>query len=101
MSTSPGAGSTSPGTGSFGPGRLWESVTRLAERSWRIPLVFAAVLFALSGPAHALGRVDAVFYASLGGVTLGGLGVVLGFLSLDLNPAVRRRTRGPESDGPA
>jgi hypothetical protein len=57
------------------------SVTRLAEEWWRLPLIFAAALFALSGPAHAFGRVNTVFYATLGGVTLGGIGVALGVLA--------------------
>lgn len=81
---------------SSGERGLWAALTRLAERTWRIPLAFAAVVFALSGPAHSLGRVDAVFYASLGGVALGGLGVVLGVLTLEMNPAVRGRNgEGP------
>jgi len=61
--------------------RLWEATARFADRWWRAPLVLAATVFAASGPAHALGRADAVFYASLGGVGLGGLGVVLGCLA--------------------
>jgi hypothetical protein len=91
--------STSAGSNSVGPQGIAAAVTRLAERSWRVPLVFAAILFALSGPAHALGRVDAVFYASLGGVTLGGIGVVLGVLTLDINPAVRERSNVDGPDG--
>jgi arabinofuranan 3-O-arabinosyltransferase len=57
------------------------AVARFAEGWWRPPLVFAAVLFALSGPAHAVGRIDAVYYATLAGVTLGAVGVALGILA--------------------
>jgi arabinofuranan 3-O-arabinosyltransferase len=57
------------------------AAARLAERWWRLPLVFAAILFALSGPAHALGRIDAVFYATLVAVTLGAVGVLLGLVA--------------------
>jgi hypothetical protein len=58
------------------------SMAALAERIWRLPLLFASALFALSGPAHAFGRTDAVFLASLVGVTLGAVAVPLGLLSL-------------------
>lgn len=64
------------------------SLGELAERWWRAPLALAAAIFALSGPAHALGRTDAVFYASLAGVTLGAVAVPLGLLAL--------RYHGPE-----
>jgi hypothetical protein len=58
------------------------SLAGLADRIWRLPLLLAAALFALSGPAHAFGRTDAVFLASLVGVTLGAVAVPLGLLSL-------------------
>jgi hypothetical protein len=45
----------------------------------------AALLFALSGPAHAFGLVDAVFYAALIGVALGAAAVPLGLFGLYLN----------------
>jgi hypothetical protein len=82
-----------------GPWRRWRarqqlvhraSLGELAERWWRPPLALSATLFALSGPAHALGRIDAVFYASLAGVTLGAAAIPLGLMSL--------RYRRPESE---
>jgi hypothetical protein len=67
------------------------AAARLAERWWRLPLVFAAILFVLSGPAHALGRIDAVFYATLVGVTLGAVGVLLGLVAS--MPVLSRKAR--------
>ncbi len=63
------------------------SLARLAARSWRLPLIVASVLFAVSGPIHSLGRFDTVFYASLVGVALGGIGVGLGYLALHADRA--------------
>lgn len=53
-----------------------------ADRLWRWPLVVAVVIFAASGPLHAFGYTDLVYYASLGGLTLGGLALPLGLLGL-------------------
>jgi hypothetical protein len=53
-----------------------------AERLWRWPLAVAVAIFAVSGPLHALGWTDLVYYASLGGLTLGGLAIPLGLLGL-------------------
>ncbi len=66
----------------------WIRLTELAaiaEQMWRPLLATAALLFALSGPAHALGFVDAVFYAALAGVTLGAAAVPLGLFGLYVN----------------
>jgi hypothetical protein len=72
--------------------RVLTRASTTAERLWRAPLVLAAVLFALSGPAHALGRTDAVFYASLAGLTLGGAAVPLGLLALHAHPTTDTTT---------
>ncbi|GLY98704.1 hypothetical protein [Actinoplanes sp. NBRC 103695] len=53
-----------------------------ADRLWRWPLAVAVVIFAVSGPLHAMGWTDLVYYASLGGLTLGGLAVPVGLLGL-------------------
>ena len=53
-----------------------------SDRLWQWPLVSAAAIFALSGPLHAFGHTDLVYYASLGGLTLGGLAVPVGLLGL-------------------
>ena len=55
---------------------------RQAERLWRWPLAVAVIIFAVSGPLHSLGHTDLVYYASLGGLTLGGLALPLGLLGL-------------------
>ena len=60
-----------------------------AERLWRWPLTVAVIIFAVSGPLHSLGYTDLVYYASLGGLTLGGLALPLGLLGL----GSRRRPR--------
>ena len=72
--------------------RVLTRASTTAERLWRAPLVLASVLFALSGPAHALGRTDAVFYASLAGLTLGGAAVPLGLLALHAHPTTDTTT---------
>ncbi|MBT8228250.1 MAG: hypothetical protein HKP61_13630 [Dactylosporangium sp.] len=64
------------------PAELVVGLAALAERIWRPMLLFAAVLFASSGIAHAFGQTDAVFYAALAGVALGGVAVGLGLLAL-------------------
>ena len=58
----------------------------LADRLWRVPLVLAAVIFAACGPAHALGRTDLVYYASLVGLALSAIAVPLGLLGLRRQP---------------
>lgn len=73
-------------------GRILASLdvlSRLSARLWRPTLVLAAVVFAVSGPLHAAGYTDAVFYAALAGLTLAGAAVPLGLLAL----------RVPESTG--
>jgi hypothetical protein len=67
----------------------------LAERLWRWPLATAVVIFAACGPLHALGYIDLVYYAVLGGMTLGGLAVPMGLLGL------RRGSRGRRACGPS
>ena len=59
-----------------------------ADRLWRWPLATAVAIFAVSGPLQALGFTDLVYYASLGGLTLGGLAVPMGLIGL-----ARRRWR--------
>ncbi|AGL14295.1 hypothetical protein [Actinoplanes sp. N902-109] len=54
----------------------------LAERVWRVPLALAAAIFALCGPAHALGHTDFVFYAVLAGLVLSAFAVPMGLLGL-------------------
>jgi hypothetical protein len=57
-------------------------LAELADRAWRPPLAVAVALFAACGPVHALGYVDAVYYAVLIGLALSGLAVPLGLLGL-------------------
>jgi hypothetical protein len=59
-----------------------DSLGEMSVNLWRPPLALASVLFILSGPAHALGRIDAVFYAALMGVTLAAVSVPLGLMAL-------------------
>ena len=66
----------------------------LAERSWRLPLALAVTLFAISGPAHALGHTDLVYYLVLGGLASGGFAVPLGWLGLRHAPASGEPQRG-------
>ncbi|GEM_PF-5755691 len=84
--------------GESGRSGVVATAARLAEGVWRMPLVFAAALFALSGPAHALGRISAVFYATLAAVTLGAVGVGLGLLAC-LPPRRRSVGHGPARRG--
>jgi hypothetical protein len=64
-----------------------------ADQLWRVLLVLASVIFALSGPIHAIGQVDLVFYASLAGLTLGALAVLLALLGMYRERLARRRTK--------
>jgi cytochrome c oxidase assembly factor CtaG len=54
----------------------------LADRLWRVPLGLASAVFALCGPAHALGHTDFVFYAVLIGLALSAFAVPMGLLGL-------------------
>lgn len=58
----------------------------LADRLWRVLLVLAAVIFAACGPAHALGKADLVYFASLIGLALSAVAVPLGLLGLRRRP---------------
>ncbi|MEU7907596.1 hypothetical protein [Actinoplanes sp. NPDC049118] len=58
----------------------------LAERLWRVPLALAAAIFAACGPAHALGHLDVVYWASLIGLALSACAVPLGLLGLRRQP---------------
>lgn len=69
------------------PGRLaTRGVGQVVERLWRLPLLLASAVFVMSGPAQALGKTDAVFYAALTGLALGGIAVPLGLLALGAQP---------------
>ena len=70
--------------------RATDRVAARADRLWRPPLVLASALFALSGPAQALGKTDTVFYAALAGLTLGGIAVPLGLLALRTPSTIAR-----------
>ncbi len=54
----------------------------LADRLWRVPLSIAVAVFAICGPAHALGHTDFVFYAVLVGLVLSAFAVPMGLLGL-------------------
>jgi hypothetical protein len=55
---------------------------RLAERLWRWPLLLAAGLLALCGPATSLGRTGVVLPCALAAVALTALAVPLGLFAL-------------------
>jgi len=49
--------------------------------------VFAVTAFAVSGPVHALGRADVVYYLVLAGLVCSAIAVPLGLLGLRHDPA--------------
>ena len=68
----------------------------LAERSWRLPLALAAGIFAVSGPAHALGHTDVVYYLVLGALALGAVALTAGcwdYATTGWPSSPRRNTR--------
>jgi hypothetical protein len=69
-----------------------KGLLQLAERFWRFPLAIAVGIFALCGPAQALGRTDTVYYAVLVGLTLSATAVFLGRVSIRYRPDEWRAT---------
>lgn len=77
--------------------RRWSDLPALAERSWRQPLALAVGMFAVCGPAHALGHTGLVYYLVLGALALSAVALPLGLLGLRHD----RMVVEPEEERPA